>query len=154
MIHQTPSHPRLLGTLQLRIEASQVWRTHSPNLDRCGSRKLLNRQHTWKNKYPPPGWTLVVYQLVFPRTLKIRFITGGYSSTGPKCLGSLWRKQQWTRPLREETKTGLCGSSLMLKYLSFALRTAGSFTRSLMGWFQPHVSRGLARGFQTVFFLA
>lgn len=64
------------------------------------------------------------------------------SSIGPKNLSSLWRKQRSTHPLGEEVKTRfLCLSlrlkSLELKYLSFALRTTGSLTRSLMGWFRP-----------------
>lgn len=41
---------------------------------------FLNRQH----KKHSPCWKLVVCQLVFPRLFKIRFITGGYSSTGPR----------------------------------------------------------------------
>lgn len=57
------------------------------------------------------------------------------SSIGPKNLDSLWRKQHSTHPLGEEIKTRfLCYSlrlkSLELKYLSFALRTTGSLTRS------------------------
>lgn len=90
----------------------------------------------------------------------IWFIMGGerhqQSCSGPINLSSLWRKQQSTHPLGEEIKTRfLCLSlrlkSLELKYRSFALRTTGSFTRSLTGWFRPHVSGGVARGFQTVF---
>lgn len=76
------------------------------------------------------------------------------SSTGPKTLSSLWRKRQSTHPLGEEIKTlFLCLrlKSLELKYLSLALRTTGSLTRSLLWWFRPHVSGGVAQEFQTVF---
>lgn len=64
------------------------------------------------------------------------------------------RKRQSTHPLGEEIKTlFLCLrlKSLELKYLSLALRTTGSLTRSLLWWFRPHVSGGVAQEFQTVF---
>lgn len=132
--------------------SSWIWRTCSPNLQRTWLQKAIAQA----TQNPHVKSWLVAQPASFEFGLSWEESGNNNLPLGPKNLSSLWRKQQSTHPLGEEIKTRfLCLSlrfkSLELKYLSFALRTTGSLTRSLIGWFRPHVSGGVARGFQTVF---
>lgn len=86
----------------------------------------------------PPCWMWVVWSTwTTSKTLKIRLIVGSNVHPGPDSSaayeGSSGRQTFWER---KQKRWFLC-SSLMLKYLSLALRTTGSTTRFSTGWFRP-----------------
>lgn len=136
-----------------------IWRASSPNLDGHGYRKPSNRQHTIPMR--KVGWLLNPYDV--PDYFKLGLLWEESSTNnhllGPKPSAASERSSGRHTLSERKYKHGFCAwvwykKSLELKYLSFALRTTGSFTRSITGWFRPHVSGGAAQGFQTVFFKA
>lgn len=131
--------------------SSSIRRTRSPNLGGHDYRKPWNRQHEILmlkvNLYDVPdcfklgsSWeeSGTTHHLLGPKASEA---SGGSSS-------------RRTLSKRKSTR-GFCAwiwlKSLEMKYLLSALRTTGSFTRSLIEWFRPHVSGEVALGFQTVF---
>ena len=104
-------------------------------------------------KIPLAGYWLCANLCNVPDYFKLGLPWEDNVLLGPKTSAASEGRKQSAHPLREEMiKTGFC-AWVWLEYLSFALRTTGSFTRSLMGWFRPRVSSGKACGFQTFFFL-